>query len=360
MPRELRPRPRLPFAALLAAGCTALALAGGILEASASHVACGASLTESVVFDENLDCPADGLVVAADGVVVDLAGHTLTGANASTGIAIGAHAGVLVKNGTIQNFQTAISNGGAGTSISRIRLQSSIFGIDSTAPVRISDSFVGNTDTGIRLVDDSSVLRTRVVGGNFGIQVIGGGNVLSKSTIAGNGNFGIFIGSGIGNSVAKCVISANEGDGIHLLAASGTQIQKNLIVGNGGSGIVLENADDNAVSRNTVTGNVLRGIAVENDSDGNTVEKNVVTGNRDLGIFVTTDSDGAAVSGNRASRNRRYGIDCDNASPSVVISKNRIEENGLFGLEADPANDGGGNKASGNGNGDCSAGLVCQ
>jgi hypothetical protein len=64
---------RLLAAALL--GLVAL----GAAPAAASHVACGDTLTVDTRLDSDLACPGDGLVIAADGVTLDLGGHTITG-----------------------------------------------------------------------------------------------------------------------------------------------------------------------------------------------------------------------------------------------------------------------------------------
>ena len=48
--------------------------------ASASHVNCGDVITQDTTLDSDLlNCPGDGLVIGADGVTVDLAGHTIDG-----------------------------------------------------------------------------------------------------------------------------------------------------------------------------------------------------------------------------------------------------------------------------------------
>ncbi|HEX5923678.1 MAG TPA: hypothetical protein VFY45_07585, partial [Baekduia sp.] len=64
----------------------ALAVSAGPASASASTtVHCGQTLTHSVRLANDLtDCPADGLVIGADGITVDLNGHTIDGTVAQT------------------------------------------------------------------------------------------------------------------------------------------------------------------------------------------------------------------------------------------------------------------------------------
>ena len=113
--------------AAIAAVTLAGALAGtGSAAANSppSTVKCGDTLTRSVKLTADLtDCPADGLVIGADGITVDLNGHTIDGTVTQTtdcdvfpggagGITAGAYDGLTIKDGTIQQFANGFSAGG--------------------------------------------------------------------------------------------------------------------------------------------------------------------------------------------------------------------------------------------------------
>src|SRR5205823_4290750 len=72
---------------------------------------CGGVLTASLHLTADLDCSAggsDGLDIGADGIVVDLNGHTITGgggADGYFGVNGAGHSNVTVKNGRIVNFK---------------------------------------------------------------------------------------------------------------------------------------------------------------------------------------------------------------------------------------------------------------
>src|SRR4051794_22192460 len=93
------------------AGAAAVAIAAlSAAPAAADGVHCGAVLTKSVKLTKDLTgCGETGLVIAADGVTVDLNAHTLAGTGTGDGVVDdGNHSGVTVKNGRIENFGGAV------------------------------------------------------------------------------------------------------------------------------------------------------------------------------------------------------------------------------------------------------------
>lgn len=78
----------------------------------ASHVECGEVITTDTVLDSDLTCPAEGIVIGADNITLDLNGHTLTGPGLTCspicpgvdGVRVDVHTGVTIKNGYIAGF----------------------------------------------------------------------------------------------------------------------------------------------------------------------------------------------------------------------------------------------------------------
>ena len=104
---------------LLAAAAVAL---GSAATASAQPVSCGQVVTHDVTLDADLDCSqpgSTGLVVGADGITIDLNGHTITGTTQGVGTATigidnrGGHDGVTVRNGKILQTNAAVWLSGA-------------------------------------------------------------------------------------------------------------------------------------------------------------------------------------------------------------------------------------------------------
>jgi parallel beta-helix repeat protein len=296
----------LPVLALTVVGWTALA-AGPAL---ASHVSCGAVLTQDTHLDGDLvNCPDDGLVIGADNITVDLDGHEITGAGSpgSAGIRNQGYDGVTIEDGQI------------------------------LAPIGLDFGF----ETGVLLigVHENRVRRVSLTGGSYGIALFN--SVANR--IRRNG--------AIGGASNQC--DAPAGVAIALFDSD-----HNLILGNSGQlsdfGITLSDSQNNRIQNNEVApldsdGNQCIGIALFRSSDNNDIEDNVAANNDHDGIVVNGRSNGTVVKANVAVFNGLDdGIDVNN--PFTTIAENTANENGDLGIEAVVGvTDGGGNRASGNG-----------
>ena len=117
---------RQPLSAL-AASFVALVLALALLpgDARARHLECGERVTEDVRLDSDLrDCRGVGLViVAADGVTVDLGGHTIDGTGRGTGIVNGYGATATATSpfatARCAGFKVGVRSGGRGIELRR-------------------------------------------------------------------------------------------------------------------------------------------------------------------------------------------------------------------------------------------------
>ncbi len=104
---------RLAAAILGSASLAAAGLAEFAAPASAATLTCGTTLTASVTLTRNLDCRhynGNALTIEANGVVVNLNGHSILGPGASDGsyaVDDPGYSDVTVKNGTISNFYVA-------------------------------------------------------------------------------------------------------------------------------------------------------------------------------------------------------------------------------------------------------------
>lgn len=290
-------------------------------------------------------CPGDGLVVLnAKGIVLDLNGHTVTGAIGSpekVGVRVAMSQGVTVTNGTVRQFDACVAVfGGGGNTLSALNVHDNIN----------HDVLTGATDEC-----------------NFGDGIVmfnSKDNRVQGNTVRHNGPF-----SGIA--------LVEDSDRNHVFDNDVVDNNVPNIGPNGDTapygapfsrphqdiGIRIEGpgADANNVDRNTVRNNELNGIAIHGfvcappdgsppqpDNTGNFVQGNIVLGN---GFGDTIDpQDGIAVleqgpsgvvcvaSGNsilanESDANARHGIFVGGrGSSGNVIDGNIVRSNGQDGI----------------------------
>jgi parallel beta-helix repeat protein len=234
-------------------------------------VACGETITESVRIANSLfDCPADGLVVGAPGIVIDLGGHRLDGAGVEEGVDNTAgHANVTIRNGILSGF-------GYG--------------------VWIKDA-AGNVLTGLR-----------VIGNNDGIELSGAtGTEVRGNAVRGNG-LGIYMDDASNDNV----IAANDASGNEFI------------------GIYLEQSTRNLFLGNTANANGTIGIDADANASGNLFRGNEANGNARSGFRSNDSSNDNAYRGNRAFGNQEHGFEI--AGAGHVLQKNTASENGGHGI----------------------------
>lgn len=295
-----RRRKRAPGPLLLAAMVTSL-LAVTAAPVYANHVGCGSLITTDTTLDSDIGpCVGDGLIVAADDITLDLGGHTVSGTGTGAGVRVARHTSVEVTDGVIDGFHTGL----------------------------VLDEADGNHIWSLTLRD----------------------NIRQGITVAGSD----------ANVIEKNSLIDNDGDAIRLGLSDGNVVRKNVAVGNVFGIGVADGSDGNLVEKNSVSATDVFAIAVFSNSMNNRLEKNVVLGTRlGDGIIVAADSSGTQITRNVANDNADDGIDVDN--PATTVTQNTANDNADLGIEAVPGTtDGGGNRASGNGNPAQCTGVSCS
>ena len=95
-------------------------------------IACGLEITTDTVLDGDLVCDrGPALVIVADGVTLDLGGHTVKGASdrgsPGPGIVLRGVSGSTVRNGTVERFEAGVAvEGGAGNVIEGLTVQDNV------------------------------------------------------------------------------------------------------------------------------------------------------------------------------------------------------------------------------------------
>ena len=360
-------RIRRTVALLATAGLAAAGMIGLGQPASANHISCGATITQSVTLDSNLlNCPGDGLRVTGSNIVIDLAGRTISGRtdtntspNEFVGIRLMNVTNVTVRNGTVTNFDAGVGIGrGGGNTIIGLNLTRNInhstltgalnpcdFG-DGLVTFSSDNNVIRNNRLshngpygGISLVDDSD--GNLITGNISALHDVDNAHpaFVTPDRPAGNGPCGPFV-TGIGD-----VGAPTQGIGIRIEGpgADNNTVEGNHVIDNDVYGITIHgyvcspmpntpqpdqvNNGGNVIIRNNVTRNGFqgappasppgqgRGIAqlqqgpanVVCVAHSNSILQNVVTGNAGHGIW----QGGRASHSNRINGNivRNNGVD---------------------------------------------------
>ena len=241
------------------------------------------------------------IVVAADGVTIDLKGFVINDSGASTyGIADNgvSHKSIVVRNGTIRGFNEGIYlNSSTSVLLDHMILTKNGYGVTVGAHSTVKNSTIHDNTSASLLLGDYSSLTDSMISNN-GDGVNGGNHVtVARVTVAQNGSVdSSAIALGDYASVQNSVVQNNTE--IEIAA---------IFTGN------FSNISFNRVLHNAFTW----GIAVGTHS---TVKGNVVNDNGDFGIVAATNS---SLSQNVAIDNGQYGID--------VFCPSTVKYNTAFG-----------------------------
>ncbi|MER7362919.1 right-handed parallel beta-helix repeat-containing protein [Nonomuraea wenchangensis] len=166
------------------------------------------------------------------------------------------------------------------------------------------------------------------------------------------------------NLVQRILATANGGAGISARNVDRPYISDSAAIG-AFIGFRLDSVTNAHIERSTALNNTGNGILLTGASRGTVLHRNSVVNNNGDGILVTAAVTGTRIDNNDVNGNgtripREDGIDVDATDAATVIRDNRARNNGDYGIEATPGvTDGGGNRASGNGNSAQCLNITC-
>lgn len=265
----------------------AIVLLGLVLqtgEASATHVSCGAVITENTTLHSDVGpCPGDGIVIGASDITLDLAHFRVfgMGSSGSVGVRVGElHSRVRITNGTVAGFgQSGVYVRSSDNVIERLAVRGNGFGI-------------------LLEVNRNNRVRGNLVTGNFAdgiVTRVSSDNAIESNVISQNGGLGVFIGGPVvldgvvvpvtGNRVVGNSIFNNGTDGV-MLAGAAAEVRGNSITSNGRNGLFALVTDIRPGLRqccalmqgNHIVGNAADGVLVQGSN--NRILTNTVFANR--------------------------------------------------------------------------------
>jgi parallel beta-helix repeat protein len=370
---------------------SAVLMFGGSFATAAPPLSCGDRITTDTTLHRDLvDCPDNGIRIGADDVTLDLNYHTIDGDGTpaagcdretefcDVGVLNRGHDGVTVVHGSVRQFGVGVW----GLRVSHNRL----LGISSSGNECCGLGFFRGTRSVVRNSSGSGSGE----GGN-GMFLIESHRVrVLQSSFRHNGDQGIVVDHSTHNLIKGNLLAHNRFFGIVLERADRNRVRRNRSVRDGEVGIYVTPGNRNVIARNRVS-HVRRsrgeGRAIEVDGgDHNVIARNSVRDTEENAIIVGcgrcpvvvgsvvrrnrirgAGEDGVHVNhtkhtllrGNRARRSQDDGIDV--ASRTTKLTRNRARRNANLGIEAvRGVNDGGGNRASGNGDPRQCTHVVCR
>ena len=281
--------------------------------ALAGHVSCGDVITEDTTLDADLtDCPSDALIIRADGVTLDLAGHTIYGDGAEfeselfvqdRGIVVAA-TGVTIQNGAVYRFPTGIIAGRSPDAPNVVR--GVTVGCD---PIQCppSQEVVAIHVTG----RDSNLLidRSTIINSTMGVRMAGSSNRVENSRFFGNG-IAMYV-NGFLNVIRNNLIEDSSHFGV----------------------LLIDDAQLNLVERNSIRGGDT-GIWLTREASGSTVRHNDVR-HTETGIRSDDETEDGLISGNHVANASLIGIDVAfTLNDRVVGNTVRRSTTGIVGTRA--------------------------
>jgi parallel beta-helix repeat protein len=260
-----------PAAWVLGLACL---VTGFITPAMASDL-CGTTILVNLTLDHDLNCPGNGLIVGADGITINLNGHTIAGPGSGVGISVANRTGVVIVGGTVRDFL-------AGVQL-----------VNSTAIVVKENRFTGNQDA-VFLVGSS-------------------GSTIKENTAWRNSRVGVMLRpSGIRNSTQNLVA-------------------ENTLTDNTSGIILVETPTGNILRENMISGSTSAGINVNGAVSRNVIKENSFIGNA-AGIRLNPGATGLLPTGNRFIENTIAMNTCGVTGPA---GDNTFKENFLEGNVTD-------------------------
>lgn len=251
----------------LAPACLLAWLAAPSASVVAADDLCGATILTNLKLHHDLTCVGAGLVVGADGIKVNLNGHTLTGSSTAMGsgygISVIGRRNVSITGGTVRNFEAGVR-------------------VMNSTDIIIKDMELRGNNDGVDFATGSAgntVKESQLVGNLArGIMLRGGvtDNLIKENSFSGN-RVGVLLFAGIDNTVKENRFTANSLAGIRVnVFATGNLIIENIIESNPAGIEFLLAPVGNTFVENRIA---INECGLKGASDGNTFEENVFEAN---------------------------------------------------------------------------------
>jgi parallel beta-helix repeat protein len=228
---------------------------------------CGATIVTTLTLDHDLNCTAEGLIIGADGITVNLNGYTITGTGSGIGIDVVGRTTISITGGIVRNFAAGVRlNTSTDVVIHGNEFRENGDGID------VQSGSWGNT------IKENHFRNSRT----RGVMLRGGtaDNVIKENTFTGN-RVGILLFAPVETLVKENVLSASGLAAIRVnVFATRNLVVENTITSNpAGIDFIVTSggtAAGNTFVENTIAMNTC---GLSGPTTGNTFRENLFEGN---------------------------------------------------------------------------------
>ncbi len=343
-----------PGHAQLVSGPATVAYCGDVLVASDT------TLSQNVMTVNGGNCVTNGLIVGANNILLNCAGHSITGQSPYVGSPIGidlnGYTGVTIENCNVNLFvygiaanpsnndtfagNTVDNNGGGG---------GFYFGGSS-----YNDTFIGNTannNTGAGFYFGGSSHNETFTGNTANNNTLAGfyfgsasssyNDTFTGNTSDSNGGGGFYL-AGSSNNTLIGNAADNNSYGLYLLSSSNNTLSGNTADNNTYWGFVVEDSLNNTFTQNTANNNAIYGFYILSSSPlppsnnaftGNTADNNTYTGfyifNSSHDTFTGNTADSSPTASAVTGSGAGFSLI---SSPYNTLSGNRAESNSFAGF----------------------------
>ena len=239
----------------------------GAPPAAKAEELCGSTVLSDLRLDQDLVCTGDGLVAGADGIKIDLNGHTIAGTGTGAGLIVTGRTAVTIVGGTVTNFAVAVRvNTSTNVVIRDNELVGNLEGVDLQAGsvgVRIRDNTF--RDSGIRAI----MLRSNSLD-----------NEIKDNTFTGN-RVGVLLFGTANATVKDNTISGSSLAAIRINVIATANLLKDNLVDSNAVGIEFLVTPTGSSIGNELKGNTVSSnrCGLLGPTDGNRLKDNVFSGN---------------------------------------------------------------------------------
>lgn len=286
----------------------------------AQNPSCGDTITTDTTLSANIGpCSGNGLVIEANGITLNCAGHTISGSFADSGIYMTGHTGVKVKNCNSTNFANGfyllLSNSSTFTS-NTANNDSAGFNINNSTHDAFTKNRANKDGLGIGSVSSSHNTFSMNAADHDGLGISLENSSSNTLTLNDANNDGLGIGLGwvclpvcgasFDNTVTKNTADNNY-VGFNLTGSFKSTFVGNTANNNKYGGFGLTESSNDILSGNKANSNGYDGFSLDFNAFSNTITKNTANDNQ-VGYVLNDTARANTLTMNTANNNKQYGF----------------------------------------------------